>query len=646
MIQCRLPDRGQGAARTRGKDLDRFAATLRQLSVLTSLLATLAAPALRAEQPKLAVLEFEVQKGLTLDRRTFSSRLQNAARKAAPGYLVMTQGNIETLVRAAGKSLAECEGQCAVDTGKLVGADIVVAGRISKIGTTFAISMQMYDTATGALLAGEDPEAQSENELLKVSAEAAEKLLAPLSRRGQRSGAGGGADARGGAGQQGREGRIEEQAGTLEAGGAEEVLVAFETEPAGAVVQLDGRLLCQSTPCKKLLALGPHEVSLQKEGYEALTEALQANKGLVVSQRLSRISSRLDVETDPAGLGVSIDGERVGQGPVRQRELVAGTHEVLIDDPCWLRAGERVVLQKGEDRTLRLSGKQRVARLTVNAEDEQGNAVEARAKGDGQDLGAVPGTFTVSSCLKTVSVEGGGLAAEQALALVEGKVSTVRLELAARGPRTAREPKSTVEFVELAGGKVSVGLFAGQSVAPFWLARTATTKEQYARCVAAGACSAPQEGPDCTWDSWFRDDYPINCVSLDQAGDFCRWIGGRLPEEAERDWAVTSGMDLRYPWGDEDPGARACWSGGGNGSQRGTCRVGSHPKGKSKQGIHDLVGNVKEWVHRGNHGSGYSGSSWHDNGESGSERLCRGGDRDMRGRLGTWTTCIGVRCAK
>ena len=119
-----------------------------------------------AEQPKLAVLEFEVQQGLKIDRRTFSARLQNAARKAAPHLLVMTQANIESLVRAAGKTLEQCEGQCAVDTGKLIGADLVISGRISQVGHTFAISMQMYDTAKGALVAGEDVESTSEDDLL------------------------------------------------------------------------------------------------------------------------------------------------------------------------------------------------------------------------------------------------------------------------------------------------------------------------------------------------------------------------------------------------------------------------------------------------------------------------------------------------
>ena len=95
------------------------------------------------------MLEFEVQKGLGIDRRTFSAQLQNVARRAAPDLFVMTQANIEQLVRASGKSLEECEGQCAVETGRLIGADLVVAGRISRIGKRWALSMHDSDLSVG-----------------------------------------------------------------------------------------------------------------------------------------------------------------------------------------------------------------------------------------------------------------------------------------------------------------------------------------------------------------------------------------------------------------------------------------------------------------------------------------------------------------
>jgi hypothetical protein len=104
--QRRVPERPLGAV-VEDRVLSNRDAFLRTALVVLVLLTV---PA-RAERQKVAVLEFEVQKGLKIDRRTFSGRVQNAARRATPDLFVMTQANSESLVRAAGKTLEQCEGQ-------------------------------------------------------------------------------------------------------------------------------------------------------------------------------------------------------------------------------------------------------------------------------------------------------------------------------------------------------------------------------------------------------------------------------------------------------------------------------------------------------------------------------------------------------
>jgi formylglycine-generating enzyme required for sulfatase activity len=82
----------------------------------------------------------------------------------------------------------------------------------------------------------------------------------------------------------------------------------------------------------------------------------------------------------------------------------------------------------------------------------------------------------------------------------------------------------------------------------------------------------------------------------------CRSRGGRLPTEDEWIVAAVSAENppRRYPWG--DTGAvcrRAAW-----GLDTGPCAhgadgpdtVGAHPDGDSALGVHDLAGNVAEWV--------------------------------------------------
>jgi formylglycine-generating enzyme required for sulfatase activity len=93
-----------------------------------------------------------------------------------------------------------------------------------------------------------------------------------------------------------------------------------------------------------------------------------------------------------------------------------------------------------------------------------------------------------------------------------------------------------------------------------------------------------------------------SAMTRDEAAAFCVSRGGRLPTEDE--WIVAAGSTAtpprRYPWG--DTGAvcrRASW-----GLVEGPCArtgtgadtVGAHPDGDSPLGLHDLAGNVAEWV--------------------------------------------------
>jgi sulfatase modifying factor 1 len=95
-----------------------------------------------------------------------------------------------------------------------------------------------------------------------------------------------------------------------------------------------------------------------------------------------------------------------------------------------------------------------------------------------------------------------------------------------------------------------------------------------------------------------------SAVSRDDASAYCTSRGGRLPTDDEWLSAASSGAPggsaSRYPWG--DTGAvcrRAAW-----GLARGPCSergvgadtVGAHPTGDTALGIHDMAGNVAEWV--------------------------------------------------
>ncbi len=171
------------------------------------------------------------------------------------------------------------------------------------------------------------------------------------------------------------------------------------------------------------------------------------------------------------------------------------------------------------------------------------------------------------------------------------------------------------------------------SVPAFEMTKTEITVGQYQACVDAGVCSEPDTGMSCNWGVAGRGDYPVNCVNWQQAVDFCEFAGGRLPSEAEWEYAARGGgQDITYPWGDESPSCTyAVMVDGepGCGEDR-TWAVCSKTAGNTAQGLCDMAGNVLEWVqdwyHSDYNGAPADGSAWED--PSGSARVSRGGSFD------------------
>ncbi len=137
----------------------------------------------------------------------------------------------------------------------------------------------------------------------------------------------------------------------------------------------------------------------------------------------------------------------------------------------------------------------------------------------------------------------------------------------------------------------------------YWIDETEITNRQYNICVEAGICATSKYF---TNEIYNGEHYPVVGVAWQDALDYCTWTGGRLPTEAEWEYAAKGIENLIYPWGNEYDGnlLNACdencsesWADQDldDGYEK-SAPVGSFPAGASWVGALDLAGNVWEWV--------------------------------------------------
>ena len=137
-------------------------------------------PAIAEESKRVAVLDFRNPADLPQQEVNYIVELvRESARKALPPqrYILLTKENILEML-PEGSRLVDCsDAECAVQVGRMVGADYVVDGDVTRFGGELRVRFSLHDTVNGNVLSIQRAGGKSVISLEDTVSEASGKLF-------------------------------------------------------------------------------------------------------------------------------------------------------------------------------------------------------------------------------------------------------------------------------------------------------------------------------------------------------------------------------------------------------------------------------------------------------------------------------------
>ena len=428
--------------------------------------------------------------------------------------------------------------------------------------------------------------------------------------------------------------------------------VSFSATPTTVTASIDGQP-AETTATGVEVLSGEHELTLSAPGFMPLALSLSIVAG--VDQDLGAVTltpadAALTLESTPPGAGVTVDGAFAGLTPLVVPLSPGDRHDVNLSKAGYLGASLSLTLARGEtvSRTVTLKPELGEVRFAIEP-------IEAEILVNGQRVGTGSQSLSLPAVQQRIAVQLDGYASFETEVLpkpgLPQQISvTLLTEAAAR--KAAMKPTITTPLgqtlvlvdpsvetlnpLTMGASRRDPGRRANEVEHPvelrraFYMASTETTNAQFRQYEATHDSRLIESY------SLDRDHQPVAGISWQQAASFCNWLsrleglppfyrenqgiiigfnpsstGYRLPSEAE--WAFAARVDgnalRRFAWGDDFPPSAVVTNVADNTSALVTGRilngytdqfvvsapVGSFPA--NHRGLHDMGGNVAEWVH-------------------------------------------------
>ena len=371
-------------------------------------------------------------------------------------------------------------------------------------------------------------------------------------------------------------------------------LLVVETTPPGAEVLVDGTRVGETPLERSDIRAGVREVTLRHPHYETVRipdRNFEDGVALRVERVLQRGAGRLTVTAMPREARVEVDGERLAEDtPVTLENLPAGPVEVRLSAPEHRPLAVAVEIPKdGLARLERALERIPYGSLTLELEPPEATVTLPDA-----ELRYRPGVRLREGAHRVVARSAGYL---EAAHTVEVSGAT-RVRIALRPARAAGATRvfDGMEFAWIPAGEFRMGSTSSEAdddekpvtrvriSRGFWLGRHEVTQAEWQEVMGTN----PSQFSGC-------GRCPVERVSWEDAQAFIGRLnargGGRyrLPTEAEWEYAARAGTSGDRYGGDLDAIA---WHDRNSGNR-------THPVGQKAPnafGLHDMLGNVWEWV--------------------------------------------------
>jgi len=364
-----------------------------------------------------------------------------------------------------------------------------------------------------------------------------------------------------------------------------ETEVTIDSAPeSGATVLVEGGISAVTPATFRGLPEGQLNILLKMERFRDTEDQIRVEAGppqtFVIE--MEPLVGYLTVESEPTGAELRLDGEVIGITPVKKFPVGVGEHQYSLSLPNYYAYESEVInvqsdhqyglntkiKLKPQEGRLRLSSKPTAATIWINGAKQP--LVTP------QEYALPPGSYIVD-------------------VHTSGYIMT--------GTRVELKPNEPVDLLlEMKAGNVPAGMVLVPG-GPF---------------IRGASRRAPDEAPQAEIDvpSFYidkyevthaefkevfpehkfpegRDNFPVSGVSWNQAVDFAKKVGKRLPTEQEWEKAARGTTGQEFPWGDEFDTA-ACNT--VHSELGGPAERGKYIEGLSPYGCVDMAGNVYEWT--------------------------------------------------